>query len=325
MARTRTSAVDGAGRHMARHVPTADPGATAGEVRAAMLGRRYDCAESIIVLDAHRRVIGQIALSRLLELDSQATLQGAMQTTVPHVAMDTDQEHVASLALRHGLTTVPVVDADGKLRGVVPAAALLGILRGEHVEDLHRLAGITHESEMAKEAMEEPPVRRVRHRVPWLLLGLAGSTAAALLVAQFQDVLTRNIAVAFFVPGIVYLADAIGTQTEAIAVRGLSLSHAGIAHLLAGELRTGLLLGAILGAIALGGIWLATGDPRLGTTVGLSVMLASALASTLGLALPWLIDHLGHDPAYGSGPLATIIQDVLSLAIYFLVARAILA
>jgi magnesium transporter len=123
----------------------------------------------------------------------------------------------------------------------------------------------------------------------------------------------------------VYLADAIGTQTEAIAVRGLSLSHAGIAHLLAGELRTGLLLGAILGAIALGGVWLATGDARLGAAVGLSLVLASALASTIGLVLPWLMGRLGQDPAYGSGPLATIIQDVLSLAVYFLIAGAMLA
>ena len=325
MKRTRTSAVDGAGRHLARHVPTAAQSATAGEVRGAMLGRHYDCAESIIVLDAHQRVIGQIALSRLLELDSLATLHSAMQTRIPHVAMDTDQEHVASLALQHGLTTVPVVDTAGKLCGVVPADALLGILRREHVEDLHRLAGIARENEMAKEAIEAPPVRSVRHRIPWLLLGLAGSSAAALLMAQFEDILARNIAIAFFVPGIVYLADAIGTQTEAIAVRGLSLSHAGIGHLLAGELRTGLLLGAILGAIALGGVWLATGDVRLGATVGFSLVLASALASTIGLVLPWLMGRFGQDPAYGSGPLATIIQDVLSLAVYFLIAGAILA
>ena len=290
-----------------------------------MLGRHYDCAESIVVLDTHERVIGQVSLSLLLELEPGAIIQSAMQTRMPLVFMDTDQERVASMALQHGLTAVPVVDSEGKLCGVIPASALLGVLRQEHVEDIHRLAGIARENQMAREAIEAPPVRRVRHRLPWLLLGLTGSTAAALLMAQYEDILTRNIGIAFFVPGIVYLADAIGTQTEAIAVRGLSLSHVGIMHLLAGELRTGLLLGAILGAIALGGTWLAIGDVRLGAAVALSLMLASALASAIGLILPWLFAHLGWDPAYGSGPLATIIQDVLTLAVYLSVAAATLA
>jgi len=325
MAPRSTPAVDRAEFHIARHVPTAAQSATVGDVRSTMLGVHYDCAESIVVLDARGRVIGLIALDRLLELDPQVALHSAMQTRIPHVTVDTDQERVASLALKHGLTAVPVVNSDGSFSGVVPARALLGILRREHVEDLHRLAGIARENEMAMEAMEAPPVRRARHRIPWLLLGLGGSSAAALLMAQFEEILSRNIAIAFFVPGIVYLADAIGTQTEAIAVRGLSLSHAGIGHLLAGELRTGLLLGAILGAVAFGGVWLVMGDSRLGATVGLSLVLACALASTIGLLLPWQIGRMGQDPAYGSGPLATIIQDVLSLAVYFLIAGALLA
>lgn len=316
---------DGIGRYVARHVPTAAHDVAAGGVRAAMLGRHYDCAESIVVLDTHERVIGQVSLSLLLELEPGAIMQSVMQTHMPLVFMDTDQERVATMALQYGLTAVPVVDSEGKLCGVVPASALLGVLRREHVEDIHRMAGIVRESDMAREAIEAPPVRRVRHRLPWLLIGLAGSTAAALLMAKFEDILTRNISIAFFVPGIVYLADAIGTQTEAIAVRGLSLSHAGIMHLLSGELRTGLLLGAILGTIAFGGAWVATGDARLSSAVALSLMVASALASAIGLILPWLFARLGQDPAYGSGPVATIIQDVLTLAVYLSVAAAIIA
>jgi magnesium transporter len=130
--------------------------------------------------------------------------------------------------------------------------------------------------------------------------------------------------VAFFVPAIVYLADAIGTQTEAITVRGLSLSHARIGTMLAGELRTGLVMGALLGAVAGGAAWLMVDNARLALGVGLSVFVASAIATTIGLALPWLLDRLGRDPAYGSGPLATIIQDLLSVAVYLLVVSALL-
>ena len=216
-----------------------------------------------------------------------------------------------------------VVDGDNRLAGVVPAQALLGILRREHVEDLHRLAGIVREEAHIREAMEDPPVRRARHRLPWLLLGLAGSILAAFVMKQFEGILSANIAVAFFVPGIVYLADAIGTQTETITVRGLSISHAPIGRMLAGEVRTGLLMGALLGGVAFAAAWLMLDQPRLALAIGLSLFVASGVATTIGLALPWLLYRLGRDPAYGSGPLATILQDLLTVAVYFLIVSAL--
>jgi magnesium transporter len=100
----------------------------------------------------------------------------------------------------------------------MPAQALLQVLRREHVEDLHVLAGIKREASQARHAIEDPPLRRMRHRLPWLLVGLAGSAIATAAMAGFEATFSRQLAVAFFVPGIVYLADAIGTQSEAIAV-----------------------------------------------------------------------------------------------------------
>jgi magnesium transporter len=83
-----------------------------------------------------------------------------------------------------------------------------------------------------------------------------------------------------------------------------------------GELRTGLLIGIALALLAWPAVWLAFGDTDLATTVALSLMVAGAMATTIGLLLPWVLAHLGKDPAFGSGPVATIVQDVLSLAIY---------
>ena len=133
-----------------------------------------------------------------------------------------------------------------------------------------------------------------------------------------------QIAIAFFVPGLVYLADAIGTQTEAIVVRGLSLSHAPLGPLLGRELRTGLLIGLVLGVLVLSLVWLVFGDLRLAGSVALAVLFAGGAATTIGLVLPWSLDRAGIDPALGSGPLATVIQDVLSLLIYFAVVSALL-
>jgi magnesium transporter len=311
-------AAESAGWHLAREVPAFAPDTTAGAARAALAGRRFDCVDIVLVTDAARRVVGVLPIGEVLALESDATLSAAMLRDFPSVHGHIDQEHVASAALEHGLTAIPVVDGAGGLVGVVPAAALLEILRHEHVEDLHRLAGIARESEFARDAIEAPPVRRMRHRLPWLLVGLGGSIVASVVMAQFEQILAANLAVAFFVPGIVYLADAIGTQTETIAVRGLSLSRVRFGQLLGGEIRTGLLIGLVLGAVTFAGVGLAMGDLRLAAAVALALFVAGGLATAIGLALPALLHRLGRDPAYGSGPLATIIQDVLSLAVYLL-------
>jgi len=295
----------------------ADPGETAGELRAR-LQRRHDTHWNLVcVVDADRRLLGTLGAAELLALGDARPLGEAARRDGPRVLPGTDQERMASVALHHGATAMPVVDEGGRLVGVVGPDTLMRILRREHVEDLHRLAGISRESLQAREALEEPPMRRVRHRLPWLIVGLAGSMLATFVVARFETALSAKPALAFFIPGLVYLADAIGTQTEAVAVRGLSLSHAGLGRLLGGELRTGLLIGLVLALLAFPMVWLVFGEMRLAAAVTLALTGASMVASSLGLLLPWALQRFGVDPAYGSGPLATIVQDVLSLLIYF--------
>jgi magnesium transporter len=292
------------------------------DVLAMLRVRRPQFSDVIYVVDA-RRLRGAVALSVLAGAPPQQTM-AALMYQVHAVTVDADPEHVASTALRHGQMAVPVVDHGGHLHGVVPPRALMEILRREHVEDLHRMAGIRRETAQARQAIEAPPVRRTRDRLPWLLLGLAGSVLATGVVASFEAALQAKLALAFFVPAIVYLADAIGTQSEAIAVRGLSLSHAPMRELVWGEMRTGLLIGAALGGLAWALVWLAFADLRLASTVALSLVVAGTVATTIGLTLPWLLARLGRDPAFGSGPIATIVQDVLSLTIYFLIAAALI-
>jgi magnesium transporter len=298
-------------------VPTALFSETVGAVLAQLPGNVYDYAGSIYVLDDHDRLLGTTRMARLFSAGPEETMLSVARTGIPEVAPDTDQERVASLAISQGLTAVPVVDRDRRLVGVMPPETLFEVLRHEHVEDLHRLAGIRRETSRARNAIEAPPMRRTRDRLPWLLVGLVGSMIATLVMSWFEGALQSKLAIAFFVPAIVYLADAIGTQTEAIAVRGLSLSNAPIRHLIGGELRTGLLIGLALGTLTIPFTWLVFGDPQLAIAVALSLVAAGSAATTIGLGFPWLLAHLGKDPAFGSGPIATIIQDVLSLLIYF--------
>lgn len=290
---------------------------TVARLRQRVRERHLTRWELVCIVDAGQHLLGTLTGPELLALPDDALLQQAARRDHPRVAPGVDQEQMASVALHHGVGAVPVVDADGRLVGVVGAAALMDILRREHVEDLHRLAGISREDSQARQALEAPPLRRVRHRLPWLIVGLLGSMVATAVVSRFESALAAKPALAFFVPGLVYLADAIGTQSEAIAVRGLSLSHVGLPRLLGAELRTGALIGLVLALLALPMVWLVFGELRLAAAVAGALFGASAVASTLGLLLPWALARLGSDPAYGSGPLATIVQDVLTLLIYF--------
>jgi magnesium transporter len=102
-----------------------------------------------------------------------------------------------------------------------------------------------------------------------------------------------------------------------VAVRGLSLTRAGLAPLLGGELRTGLLIGAILGAISFVPIWLGFGSARLAAAVAASIVVAGTVANGIGMLMPWMLQRLGFDPAYGTGPGSTVLQDVCTLLVYF--------
>jgi len=317
MTLAREPLAETAGEHLVHRVPRARPQDRADAVRAGLAGQIFDCADLVCVVDAGGRLVGVLRLTALFRADPDRPVGDIMERQPPCCAPATDQEKVAGLALRHGIAAVPVVDADGSLLGVVPPEALIEVLRREHIEDLHRLVGIEREGAQARRALREPPARRVRHRLPWLGVGLAGSMLATAVVAQFEQALAQRVAIAFFIPAIVYLADAIGTQTEAIAVRGLSTAHMPLHHLLAGELGAGVLIGLALSAVAFPAAWLAFGDLRLALAVAATITVAGAVATTVGLLLPWLLSRLGQDPAFGSGPVATVIQDVLSLLTYF--------
>jgi magnesium transporter len=313
-----------AARHMVTRIPTASPESSVGAVLADLAGTVFDSVNAVYVVDRAGRLQGMVGLPRLLSTGMQHTMHEVMREVASTVPPEEDQEQVAALAIEHGIPEVPVVDAGRRLLGVVPSQALLRIQRREHTEDIHRLAGIVQDSQRARSALEGQPLRRAMNRLPWLLIGLAGSGLATWIVAAFEATLEAKLALAFFVPAIVYLAGAIGTQSIAVAVRGLSVSREPVGRLMVGEFLTGIVIGVILALTSGTLIMLVLGDMRLAFTVAMALVAAGGLSTTSGLLLPWILAGLGKDPAYGAGPVATIIQDLLSLLAYFGIASLVL-
>ena len=310
-----------AATHASAAVPVADPNDRVDAVWAAIRGHRFDSASVIAVCD-DGQLVGVVTLERLLAAPSSARLADIMDSNAPVVAPDTDQERAAWAAVHHDEPGLAVVDDAGRFVGLIAPQRLLAVLLAEHDEDMARLGGFLGAAESARAASTERVARRMWHRLPWLLIGLAGALLTAGVVGAFEQVLERQVLLAFFVPGVVYLADAVGTQTETLIVRGLSVGVS-IRRVAVREIITGLLIGALLAVLVLpitAWLW---GDVRVAIAVAVALFAACAIATVVAMALPWLLNRLGFDPAYGSGPLATVVQDLLSILIYLVTAVAI--
>jgi magnesium transporter len=281
-------------------------------------------SDLLLVTDRDGRYRGAVELVALLHAPAGSPITRLMRTDWPHVTPDVDQEHALMVAADAKVAALPVVAPGGKPIGVIPPVIMLEVLAHEHREDMHRLVGILKERAGWSHALEDPPMRRAARRLPWLLVGLAMSAAATAVMARYQAALQADVTIAFFIPALVYLTDAIGTQTEAIAIRGLSVRRKPLPKILLLEFTTGGMIGLALAVVASLGIWLVFGSAMLALGVGLSLLLAGTLASSIGLILPWVLSHLRIDPAFGTGPVATITQDVLTIMIYFAVITTLL-
>ncbi len=164
----------------------------------------------------------------------------------------------------------------------------------------------------------------LRLRLPWLMAGLVGGFLATFLISRFEAQLAQNVKLAFFMPMIIYLSDAVGTQTETIYVRNITDKKAMFKIYLAKEIIIGTTLGVLFGLIvaAVSFVWLR--ELELALTVGLSMALTVAFAPIVALCVAKLFQIEHHDPAVGAGPFTTVLQDIVSILIYFAIASIIM-
>lgn len=316
-----TGALPIATDHATANVPVAEPDDTIGVLRRRLLERRYDSVADIPVC-RDGRLVGMVKLEVVLAAEESSRVGVLMDAEPPRVGPHLDQEQAAWMMVRHGERSLPVVDTDGRFVGVIPPERMLHTLLQEHEEDLARFSGLLAQGQGVRLVTEERVWHRLRHRLPWLIIGLLGAMVSAWLVRSSEEQLQRTVQLAFFMPAVVYMADAVGTQTEVIAVRGLSVGvH--LRRILRKEMLAGLFIGILIGALFLPFTLLVFGEFRVAIAVSLTLTVSATVASVVALVLPWILNRFGRDPAFGSGPLATVIQDLLSIAIYLGLANMI--
>ncbi len=311
---------------MTENVPRVSVSALVREVEQYLLehAKQLDTIDYLYALDEREVLVGVLSIKDLFSAERNAPVAEVLSRTLVTVRAHTDQERIALLALKHNIKAIPVIDASRHLLGVVAADDILRILDHEATENLAKLGGVDRAAGY-ETILAIPITRAFRHRIPWLVIGLFGGIATAGIISGFEEILSEYLILAAFIPLIVYLADAIGTQIATFIIRDLALTPtlSFAPYALRHAVVVGL-LGGVLSALLFVASLVLYGELMVSVVLALALMGASISALFSGLLVPYLFAKLSFDPANASGPIATITQDILSVVIYLSVALMLL-
>ncbi|MFZ1803854.1 MAG: magnesium transporter [Nitrospira sp. CG24B] len=309
---------------MTLDIPRSDRHRTVGEMIAALRNHTWDEVGHIYLVDDQAGLVGQVPIERLLQAKEQTYLAELEGSPPIEVLPGDAAETIALRAVERHDADVAVIDSRRRLLGAIPIGKLLALLHEEHVDNFLRMGGVSRIDHLHLSLTVQQTLNAVRARLPWLMVGLGGGFLASGVASAFEASLRREVALAFFLPLVVYMADAVGTQTETILVRRLAYGEVSVWEQLARESVIGASIGAIVAVVASGGLWLWNGHPAIAVVVGASLGVTAVVATIMASLLPIGLARLGADPALASGPVATVVQDILSVGIYLMIATALL-
>ena len=286
----------------------------------------FDTIDYVYVVDNNGLLNGAISIRELHASDKDANVEDIMKKKLIVAHPLTHKERVVYLALSNKIKAIPVVDKEKHLLGIVPNDAILQIFNEEVREDVFKFGGIFHKVGKEYTTIRSSASTMIKTRLPWLIIGVLGGTITASIISGFEHVLNTLLALAAFAPVLAYLSDAVGTQSETLAVRSIALDpklslKSYFIREFSVALALALICGLLLSAVALVG-W---NNPTLGIIVGLSMFLSIISAVFISTGFPFLFKKTNLDPAIASGPFATMISDVATVTIYFSIASILLA
>jgi magnesium transporter len=263
----------------------------------------------LFVVDQARRLQGSVALDRLLRARRPVPIADLVNEELHRVRAADDQEEIARLFERYNLVSVPVVDDDERLVGVITVDDIVDVIEQAAEEDIKALGGVS-----GAEELSDTVWTIAKGRFPWLFANLLTALLSAWVISGFQGSLEKMVALAVLMPIVASMGGNAGTQTMTVAVRALAtreLSRANTLRIVQRELLVGVLNGLsfalIIGTIA--GSWF--GVTGLGLVIALAMLTVLVAAALGGILIPLALVRLGVDPAVSSGPFVTTVTDVV--------------
>ena len=267
------------------------------------------------VLDENKHLVGVLSLRDLIIADEDEKILKIMSEHVVSVSVGRDQEEVAQMIRDYDLLALPVVDFQNHMLGIITVDDILDVMDEEASDDYSKLAAISN-----VDRPDDGPFKSAKKRLPWLLILLFLGLLTASLIGSFEETLEQVAVLAIFIPLIAGMAGNTGTQSLAVAVRGLATGEygkQGKLKLMIREAMTGLITGFVCGTVITIIIFLWKDELFLGVLVGVSIMATLVIATLSGALIPIVMHRLRIDPAVASGPFITTLNDITSVLIYF--------
>ena len=312
-------------------------GTTVGEAMAEIrrTGLDKETIYTLYVLDAQRKLLGTLPLRKLLLAQDDVKVETLMNQQFVCVHTTDDQELVADTVRKYDPISIPVVDHEERMIGIITIDDIVDVIEEENTEDFEKMAAMLPSED---EYLKTDVLTLAKNRMPWLLFLMISAIFTGMIITHYEDALKTSafgVVLTACIPMLMGAGGNCGSQASTLTIRGLALGEVelkDIFKLLWKEVRVGLIVGAALSLVtfALYTFWLgdmdATIAQRIPTalTIAVAVYITVIVAKAIGCTLPLLAKAVHLDPALMASPLITTIVDASSLMIFFYIATNML-
>jgi magnesium transporter len=314
-----------AGRLMQREVVRAPEHWNVGQMIDYLRSEKAELPEQfyhIILVTPAMKPVGYVSLGRLLSSARATSLKDILEDSFRTIPAKQDEDDVAYAFNQYHLISAPVVDDDGRLVGVITIDDAMSVLDEVNEEDLRRLAGLG-----VDESLSDTTFETVRQRFPWLFVNLGTAILASVVIAQFEAVIAQLVALAVLMPIVASMGGNAGTQSLALAVRGLAtrdLTSANLWRVVMREAGVGALNGLAFALVMgiVGYVWF--DSVLLGGVIAGAMVVNLVVAGLAGILIPVALERFGADPALASGTFVTTVTDVVGFFAFLGLAALVL-
>lgn len=312
-------------------------GTTVGEAMAEIrrTGLDKETIYTLYVLDAQRKLLGTLPLRKLLLAQDDVKVETLMNQQFVCVHTTDDQELVADTVRKYDLISIPVVDHEERMIGIITIDDIVDVIEEENTEDFEKMAAMLPSED---EYLKTGVLTLAKNRMPWLLFLMISAIFTGMIITHYEDALKTSafgVVLTACIPMLMGAGGNCGSQASTLTIRGLALGEVelkDIFKLLWKEVRVGLIVGAVLSLVtfALYTFWLGDGDATIAQriptalTIAVAVYITVIVAKAIGCTLPLLAKAVHLDPALMASPLITTIVDICSLLVLFSVATEVL-
>ncbi|CAM2076140.1 MULTISPECIES: magnesium transporter [Clostridia] len=288
-------------------------------------GVNKESLDNCFIIDRERRLKGIISLKDLILSDENMLVSDVMETNIVSVKTFEDQERVAALFKTYDLLSMPVVDIENRLVGIITVDDIVDIIEQENTEDFQKMAAMEPNEQPY---LKTPVLTLAKNRIVWLLVLMISATVTGTIIQGFEDVLQSVVILASFIPMLMDTGGNSGSQSSTLVIRGLALGEITTKDFLKvifKEFRVSIVVATVLAIVNFLRLYLFTSaDLMISLTVCASLFFTVILAKVIGGVLPIISKKLKLDPAIMASPLITTIVDAFALIVYFGFAKLLL-